>query len=48
MVIGLPRKYILNIQELQHFFSLSIPLPVELYDEIQFEAWEVLDRARLQ
>ena len=48
MVIGLPRKCILNIQKLKNFSLLSIPLPVELYDEILFDAWELLDRARLQ
>ena len=48
MVMGLPRKCILNIQKLKNFSLMSIPLPVELYNEIQFDVWEVLDRVRLQ
>ena len=35
MVIGLPRKCVLNIQKLKKFSLLSIPLRVELYDDIR-------------
>ena len=37
MVIGFPGKCILNIQKLKNFTLLSIPLPVEFYNEIQFD-----------